>query len=180
MNSKTLQHSLLFNLFWAAILGAELYTFQYKTTLLCIIPLSFLLIHFRFFTTNFTKEFTFVVAAFFIGLFTETLLPNLEIYHFGLVDSPGFKYPPPWVTALWMIFPLYLVTALQILNKYKIFGAYVAAVLTLSSYAILGEKLDLVFFEAPMLQSYVLFILAWYLIIRGLFQLNTFLTKRIS
>ncbi len=178
--SKTLTHSLLFNLFWAGIIGTEVYIYQYKLALLCLLPLLFLALHFYYFSENFVKEFSFVTLSLFIGLFTETLLPNLGLYHFGLVDIPGFHYPQAWIISLWMIFPAYLVTSVRVLNKYKIFGAYAGAAMVLSSYAILGEKLDLIFFETPKNQNYVLFVLAWYLVIRALFQLDHVLSKKIK
>lgn len=176
INSIALKHSILFNIVWSMILFAEVLNLPYKVFILVALPLIFLILHLHYFTKNFVPEVIFIASSFVMGLSAEVTLSNLEIYHFGIIDLPDLNWPPPWTAALWMIFPVYLCTSLQVLNKLRILGAYLGALLSFITYYFVGERLDLIFFNPPLQQNAMVFILAWYLIIRGLFWLHRKIT----
>lgn len=177
MNIKTFAHPLLFSLTSFLIIAVELYSSTQKLLLLSTIPLVFLAIHLSFFTKNFIKEILFITASFFIIFFSEFFISNIDIYHFGIVELPGTSWPPPWIASLWLILPLFFCTSLKFLYDARIAGAYGGAFLVYAAYRFLFEPLDLVFFHKPPLQSALLFILSWYLLMRVIFLVHKKITS---
>ncbi len=172
MNSRTLKHSLLFFSSVALLIISETVLFQYKLIPLITIPLVFLALHLCFFTTNFKKEFLFIVSSFALGFALEITMSFLDVYHFGIVDLRGFSWPAPWTASLWLILPAYLIRFAKPLNNYPVPAAYAGAIVSYFLYSVVGQKLDLVFFHRPKIQAALFFILAWYLLIRGLFRVH--------
>lgn len=175
IKNKSIQkilHSILFNAIWGLILYIELQNPEQKTFFLSAAALSFIGLHFAFFTKNFMKELVFLVLGFAIGFGFESSLSNSGIYQYGLVDLPQFGWPPPWMTALWLMFPPFFNFTLSFLKDYKIMGSFAVAASTLGTYYLVGSRFDLIFFGTPILQTFTVFVLAWYLMLRVLVWLK--------
>lgn len=180
MSSNTLKHSVLFYSSFFLILVCEIFVFEYKLIPLITIPLIFLALHLKYFSKNFIKEILFIAVAFFIGFSLEAVMSILDVYHLGIIDLNGFTWPKPWVTAAWLLIPIYLVHSARALNSYPVPGAYAGAILAYCFYSFIGESFDLIFFHRPKIQSALFFILAWYLLIRGFFRLYKKITDQPS
>lgn len=174
-NLHKLIHSTLFHLFWGAIVAIEFFHLENKTLLLSLSAIAFVGFHFGFFVKNFIKELCFLVVGFCVGFSMEIILSNAGVYHYGLVSTPGFLWPPPWMAAMWMMFPPLLTYTFNFVDKYQIFGSLFLAVGTFGTYYFAGTKFDLIFFNPPLWQSFVVFSLLWYLSLRFLirFKLKT-------
>ncbi len=173
MNLKTLQHSFLFLTSFALILLSEIYHLNSKFLILTTTPLFFLILHLKYFSKNFLKEIIFIALSFSMAFTCELFTSNINIYHFGLIDLPQYTWPPPWVAALWMILPAFLCTSLNIPNgTSNIVKAYFKAFLLYLIYKFGGKYFELIFFHDPNIQSALLFILVWSLLIRILFKLH--------
>ncbi len=177
MNLKPFTHPVLFTVFSLLIVATELYVSTQKLLLLSAIPLVFIAIHLSLFTKNFLKEISFIAISFSLIFFSEFFISNIDIYHFGVVELPGHSWPPPWITSLWLMLPLFFCTSLKFLYNARIAGAYASAFLIYAAYRFIFEPLDLLFFHKPPIQSALLFILSWYLLMRIIFWLHKKITS---
>ena len=165
-------HSVLFNIFWIGIISVQVSNFSYKPALLTACALSFVSIHFLFFATHFLKELLFIVIGFSLGMLIETTLVNTGVYHYGLVDSPGFTWPPPWMAALWLMFPPLITYTFSFLKDYPVLGCAFVSISTTGTYYLFGKKMDLIFFNPPLWQGFVAFALFWFVTLRLLVRLK--------
>jgi hypothetical protein len=169
LKNKFLISTLLFNIFWSVTLLTEIYKNDHSFSILLVSALAYSLLHLNFVAKDFSSEVYFMLGALFVGVCAETLMSNIGIYHFGLLESPGLEWPPAWIAALWLIFPVYLVNSVTIIKRMPITGAYLGAMLTFGTYYLLGDRLDLIFFHKPFIKTSLFFIATWYLLIRFLF-----------
>lgn len=176
MNIKSLAHPILFLVFSLLVITVELYSSTQKLLLLSALPLIFIAIHLSFFTKDFLKELLFITVSFSLIFFSGFLISNIDIHHFGFVELPGHNWPPPWIASLWLMLPLLFCTSLKFLYNARIAGAYAGAFLVYAAYHFIFEPFDLLFFHKPPMQSALLFVLSWYLILRIIFWLH----KRIT
>ncbi len=173
MNLKILQHIFLFLASSSLILFSQVHNLNSKFFILITIPLFFLILHLKYFSKDFLKEIVFITISFLMTFTCESFISNTNIYYFGIVNFPQYRWPPPWIISLWIMFPAFLCTSLNVLNKtHSILGAYLGAFLLYLIYAFGAKHLDLIFFHNLNIQSALLPILSWYLLIRGLFKLN--------
>jgi len=165
-------HSLLFNLCWGGIIYIQTSQLVYKPALLSATALIFVGVHFLFFASDFLKELIFLAVGFCIGLFVEAALSNSGVYHYGLVDTAGLSWPPPWIASMWLMFPPLITYTFGFLKSYPIVGSAFIAASTLSSYYFVGKKMDLIFFNKPLASGFVVFIIFWFLALRFLVRLK--------
>jgi len=165
-------HTLLFNIFWVAIIYLQTSNISYQTEFLAATALSFVGIHLCFFASDFIKELIFLIIGFSTGFLVESVLSNSGVYYFGLIDTPGLSWPPPWMAALWLMFPSLIAYTLGFLKTYPVSGSAFIAVSTFGTYYFVGKRLDLIFFNPPLVQGFIAFSLFWFLTIRFLIRLK--------
>jgi|GEM_PF-3599926 len=175
MTKETLNkivHTILFNIFWGSIIYVQVSSFAYKPALLAAAALSFVAIHFCFFASDFIKEICFLVVGFSTGFLVEIILSNTGVYHYGIVDTPGLGWPPPWMAAMWLMFPPLIVYTFSFLKDYPVAGSAFIAVSTFGTYYLFGKKMDLIFFNPPLWQGFVAFSLFWFVTLRFLVRVK--------
>jgi hypothetical protein len=165
-------HSILFNVFWGAVIYVQVSSLAYPTILLAASALCFVGIHFCFFAKDFVKELIFLAVGFSAGFVVEGILSNSGVYHYGIVDTPGLSWPPPWMAAMWLMFPPLITYTLGFLKDYPVAGSAFVAASTFGTYYLFGKKMDLIFFNPPLWQGFVAFFLFWFLLLRFLVRVQ--------
>jgi len=166
-------HSVLFNIFWGAVIYLQVSNLSNKPLLLASAALAFVAIHLFFFATHFMKELLFLIVGFCVGLAVETILSNAGVYQYGLVDTPGINLPPPWMAAMWLMFPPLITYTLGFLKNHPAVGSAFVATSTFFTYYLFGKRMDLIFFNEPLWQGFISFVIFWFLSLRFLLRVKS-------
>lgn len=175
---KPLLNFIIFHGSWWAVILLAIFKPVGYIPILVIVSLLNCFVHFRFIEKNKKAEALFLLASSSAGILIEIILLNIYVYRYGFLPNFDFKIPPIWIFCIWTIFPLSIGHSLSFLYKLRLPGMLLGAALTTLTYSA-GERLDLLYFTEPKVESMAYFCGVWFALLAFLYKLRENIHKKI-